>query len=185
MHIAPSTYGEIVVMRKAAATNTEEAVTPELMTFKAWKDQKVIEAQNLSTRLNNRIVLLKAGKIKPEELAAEFPQFANENESAALTKRAQKLRGNDLTTRLERELARAQKTLEFARDLTLQEYAVGYLNQFQDYPDAIAKMTSKLSKEELADLVKALLDSSSPTLDTRKNDRIKTSPEKGEVSARF
>ena len=171
LQFTPRTYGDIVVLRKTAAAAPEVA-TPELLSFKNWKDQKVVEAQNLVTRLNNRIVLVKAGKIKAEDLAAEFPQLAGGQDNVALTTRAQKLQGNDLNERLERELARSQKALEFSRDLTLQEYAVGYLNQFQDYPEAIAKMTEKLSKEELSDLVKALLQASQQTPDTRSSARF-------------
>lgn len=185
--LAPTlVHAEIQVLRKSHRhlATASEPVALELLPFKTWKDQKIIEAQNLTTRLSNRIVLLKAGKIKAEDLALEFPQLAGDSDQAPLTARAQKLQSGDLLARMDRELARSQKSLEFAHDLSLEEYAVGYLNQFQDAPEALAKMADRLSKEEMAELLKVLLRTGSPNLDTRKNERSKSLPAKMEANAR-
>lgn len=188
MVVSPSAlYADIQVVRKVdrSLAASLAAAPVELLPFKAWKDQKIIEAQNLSARLGNRIVLLRAGKIKAEDLALEFPQLTGEVDSTNLTARAQKLHSGDLLERLDRELARSQKNLEFARELTLEEYAIGYLNQFQDSPEALSRMAERLSKDEMAELLKVLLRTGSPNLDSRKIDRSKTLPAKMEASARL
>jgi hypothetical protein len=138
----------------------------EPVAFKTWKDQQIIEAQNQLARVNNRLVLLKAGKVKPEEISAEFNNFnalaKNEKTGTSTplpTSRAQKLSSKDVVSRLELELARTQKSLDFAKELGLQEYFLGYLIQFQESPEALAAVAGRLSKEEVAELLKVLLKS--------------------------
>lgn len=158
----------------------------EPMPFKNWRDQQVVEAQNQVARVSNRIVLLKAGRVKPEEVTAEFNNFEdtqNSAETVKLTSKAQKMSSNDVLARLEKELSQRQKSLEFARDLGFQEYFLGYLTQFQENPEAISAVAGKLSKEEVTELLKVLLKSNQSSLDSGRNTRSNSTLRKLEASA--
>lgn len=185
---------EIVVIKKAKAqgrtpaAQVQEPEVSQILPFKNWKEQKIVEAQNQVARLGNRLVLLKAGKIKPEDLVSDTDHLSaatgSPTESAtALNSRAQKV-DRDVQARLERELGQAQKSVEFAKDLTFQEYVMGYLSQFADQPDALNEISSRLSKDEMNELIKTLLRSNQNTLEsTEKSQRLKGAIGKLEASA--
>ena len=161
----------------------ESAVDP--VSFKAWKDGQIVESQNLLARVNNRLVLLKAGKIRPDEVAIEFNHFAeSQPEDSKLTGKAQKLSSPDVLIRLERELARSQKNFEFAKELTLEDYVVGYLSQFQDNSAAIGSVASRLSKDEVSELIRVFLKNSQQSLNSAKPEKIKSALGKLEANAR-
>ena len=158
----------------------------EPMPFKSWKDQQVVDAQNQVARVSNRIVLLKAGRVQPEEISAEFNNFEDAKstaEAARLTSKAQKVSSTDVLARLEKELSQRQKGLEFARDLGFQEYFLGYLTQFQENPDAISSLASRLSKDEVTELLKVLLNSNQTSLDSGHNSRENPTLKKLEARA--
>lgn len=147
------------------------ATEGEPVSFKAWKDQQVIEAQNQLARLSNRLTLVKAGKIKASEIAAELNNesqnqadkspTSKEAEMAVESSRVQKIAATDVVARLERDQERAQKNLDFAKEVTIEDYFVVYLSQFQDNIEALQSVASKLSKDEVLVLLKSLLKNSS------------------------
>lgn len=57
----------------------------------------------------------------------------------------------------EKELLRAQDRLEAAKSLQLEEYVSIYLSTLASQPEMLDKLAEKLSKEELAVLLKQLL----------------------------
>ncbi|MGE0764259.1 MAG: hypothetical protein AB7N80_13335 [Bdellovibrionales bacterium] len=173
----------VVLMVAVASASAQNAAPAEPLSFKSWKEQRQVEAQNQVARIGNRIVLLKAGKVKPEEIMAEFTHFADSEEGPKLTSRAQKLTSSDLLVRLEREQSRSQKNLEFAKDLGLQEYFLGYLNQFQENQAALTQVAGRLSKDEVVELLKVLLKANQQGLNSGKAPRLKPALGKLEASA--
>lgn len=177
----------IVILLAFSALALAQGPTGEPLTFKAWKEQQVIDAQNHLARVNNRIVLLRTGKVKPEEISAEFNNFKDSQvqvEAAKLTSRAQQLSSSDVLSRLDKELSRSQKGLDFAKDLDLQDYFLGYMVQFQENPDALAAVASRLSKEEVAELLKFLLKSTQPSVGSGEGKRAHSALGKLEASLR-
>lgn len=186
---ASHAQAEIVVVKKgkahmrAPATQLHEPEAPKILPFKNWKDQKVVEAQNQVARLGNRLVLLKAGKIKGEELALDMQTQSEDEAPAAMNSRTQKV-DRDVQARLERELGQAQKSVEFAKDLTFQEYVMGYLSQFADQPEVLSEISTRLTKEEMNELIKTLLRTNQNSVEsTEKSQRPKGAIGKLEASA--
>lgn len=135
--------------------------------FKVWRDQQVVTAQNQLTRISNYLVLLKSNKIKPEDVMAEFSLTADLESSSnsgnlAASGRLQKNAPSDLLSRLEREQSRISRNLDYAKELTLEEYLLGYLSQFAENQAALGALALKLSKEELAELLRISLKSAPP-----------------------
>lgn len=174
----------MILMLAASVSQAQTATTIDPLSFKSWKEQQQVEAQNQLTRVNNRIVLLKAGKLKPEDVAVEFNHFGEvEADGPKLTARAQKISSTDILVRLEREQSRSQKNLEFAKDLGLEEYFLGYLNQFQENQSALSQVAGRLSKEEVIELLKVLLKSNHQSLNSGKSVRLRSALNKLEASA--
>ncbi|NJL25678.1 MAG: hypothetical protein HC902_11230 [Calothrix sp. SM1_5_4] len=118
-----------------------------VLTFQAWKEQQILEAQNQVLRASTRLTQLKAGRgtsarnKKPAQLPNDKVREAEESE----------------TSIAEKELARAQESLQSANDLEFEAYINVYLPTLQDHPEALQKLAEKLSKEELAEVFKALM----------------------------
>lgn len=176
----------VVLAVSSAPVFAQHALSTEPLPFKNWKEQQIVDAQNQVARISNRIVLLKAGKVRPEDISAEFNDFEDTQadvEAAKLTSKAQKLSSNDILARLEKELSGRQKSLEFAKDLGFEEYFLGYLTQFQENPDALASVAGRLSKDEVAELLKVLLKSNQSSLDSGSNGRLRATLKKLEAAA--
>ena len=173
----------IVIVMVSSVAEAQADGQNEPLSFKSWKEQQQVEAQNQVARVSNRIVLLKAGKLKPEDIVVEFNQFADgDSEGPKLTSRAQKISSNDILARLEREQSRTQKSLEFAMDLGLEEYFLGYLNQFQENPGALAQVASRLSKDEVTELLKVLLKANHQNSNSGKADRLRAAFNKSQTN---
>ncbi len=129
------------------------------LTFRAWRDQQLVEAQNQLARLSNKIVLVKSGRMRAEDASADITQSGESDsvELQGLTARAQRAAAKDSLERLDRELQRARKAVEMTKDLGVQDYFIGYLSQFQNNSEALSQAASKLSKEEVTELLRSLL----------------------------
>lgn len=117
------------------------------LNFQSWKDQQVLDAQNALLRISARIAQLKSGK-----------GGAASKESAALPANS-KLKKAEVDTVAggERDLRRAQESLQAANNLTLDEYIAIYLPTLRDQPEALQQLSQKLSKEELVEIFKGLV----------------------------
>jgi hypothetical protein len=130
------------------------------LTFQAWKDQQVLEAQNQILRISARLNQLKNGKASGTE----------SKETANLpSNRLKKVGEADSLALAEKDLKRAQESMETATGLQFENYIDIYLPSLQDQPEAAAKLIEKLSKEELMEITKALLRKGSRTSDARRN----------------
>lgn len=102
--------------------------------YKTWKDQQIVEAKNNVVRIANKITLARAGKLPEKELQALQP-----------------------LERMDNELRVAQENLQIAQELSVEDYFVVYLSRFKARPDAIQSVASRMSKDEVAELIRAML----------------------------
>ncbi len=120
----------ITVAAFAAPQPASEA--PQI--YKIWKDQQIVEAKNNVVRIANKITLARAGKLPEKELQALQP-----------------------LERMDNELRVAQENLQIAQELSVEDYFVVYLSRFKSRPDAIQSVASRMSKDEVAELIRAML----------------------------
>jgi len=121
------------------------------LSFQAWKDQQVLEAQNQILRASARLSSLKSTKPqtpKTKELANGKLKVLSESEA---------------TVAAEKDLKIAKDSLEAANALKFEDYVEVYLPTLHDAPEALQKLAEKFSKEELTTLVKSLVRQSTPS----------------------
>ncbi len=104
------------------------AQSPRVLSFSQWKAQQVTDAQNRIARLSNKLTLIKS------EQAAKQP-----------------------VKPLEAELLGATQALEIAKQYSLDHYVATYLTQYADSRDALLELSQVTPKEEMADLLAAIL----------------------------
>ena len=115
------------------------------LTFTLWKEQQVLEAQNQMLRTSSRISLARTNKLGGTEakdntgLPPNRVRKASDSESVAA----------------EKELKRAQESLEIASALQFADYINIYIPTLADQPEAITKLSEKLTKEELAEIFRS------------------------------
>jgi hypothetical protein len=129
------------------------AVTANPLTFQAWKDQQVLEAQNQVLRLASRVSLFKSGKLTTNAGGIKQP--------ARLPSDKVKFADTEALAGAEADLKRAQDSLANARDLKFSDYVDVYIPTLQNQPEAQQKLAEKLSKEELSEIFKGLMQKSS------------------------
>lgn len=132
----------------------------EALSFQAWKDQQVLEAQNQILRASSRITQLKSGKV---------PVAAGGEEKGALSSSRFKKTNVDTISAAERDLKRGQENIEAAGQLQFTDYINVYLVSLQDQPDALTKLAEKMTKEELLEVTKALIRKASRQANAQRN----------------
>lgn len=125
---------------------------PNVLTVQAWKDQQVLEAQNQVLRVGAKLSALKNSK--PNSSTKESLKLGNS--------RVKQIESDPITI-TERELKRAQESLQSAQNYGLDEYIAIYLPTIADQAEAINALTNRLSKDELAEIVKTLLKKDPPS----------------------
>lgn len=120
--------------------------------FQSWKDLQVLEAQNQVLRVSARISQIRAGK------GANTNVKDLSNIPAGRVKTASDADGLSLA---ERDLKRARESLEAANALELEDYVNIYLPSLEAQPEALNALLQKLTKEELADILKVVLSKNS------------------------
>lgn len=148
----------ILVPAMAAAQNS----APHVLTLQAWKDQQVLEAQNQVLRAAARLAQLKNSK-----------RGSVSKESLKIGSSRVKQVEVDPLTAADRELRRSQEGLSSAQNYGLDEYIAIYLPTLSDQAEAINALTERLSKEELAEIVKGLLKKDASS-DARRNSALAT-----------
>ena len=143
----------------ALAWGQEPQVTA--LGFQAWKEQQVLEAQNQTLRNSSRISQLRANKPAGKESKEATGSLSNS--------RIKKAPEQDTLAGAERDLKRAQETLENANELQFEDYIVIYLPTLQDQPEALSKLADKLSKDELAEIFKVMYTKGARGSDAKRN----------------
>lgn len=121
---------------------------PRPLSFAAWRDQQVLEGQNQVLRASSRVAQLKAGKAQ-----SKLPEPSEVPANARMKKIGE---GESLAS-AELDLKRAQETVESASKLQFDDYVEVYVPTLQDHPEALQKLSEKLSKEELIEILKLLM----------------------------
>lgn len=113
--------------------------------FQNWKEQQILEAQNQVLRVSARIAQLKTSKTGGAKDSSPIP-----------TNGKIKKVENDVNA-AEKDLRRAQESLRASNELTIEDYATIYLPSLRDSAQALQNLAQKLSKEELAEIFKVLV----------------------------
>lgn len=149
----------ILILVTTLIAGTALWAAEEPYTFQAWKEQQVLEAQNQVLRISARMSHLKSGK----------KSTAAGGDTAGLPSSRVKKAETDTVASAERELRRAQESLQTANTLTMDEYISVYLPTLQANPDAIQALSQKLSKDELAEIFRGFMKRDPTTTDTKRN----------------
>jgi hypothetical protein len=112
-------------------------------------------------RTSSRINQLKAGKSTTSAGKESSLQLHNP--------RIKKAAEADSLSTAERDLKRAQESLETANSLKLDDYISIYLPTLQDQPGALSSLSEKLSKEELAEIFKMTYTHQPQVSDAKRN----------------
>lgn len=147
--ILPIFYFLVSIFSPLAASQDS---VPNVLTVQGWKDQQVLEAQNQVLRVGAKLGALKNSK--PNSSTKESLKLGNS--------RVKQIESDPITI-TERELRRAQESLQSAQNYGLDEYIAIYLPTIADQAEAINALTNRLSKDELAEIVKSLLKKDPPS----------------------
>lgn len=112
-------------------------------TFREWKNEKIQNAQTRISNLKTRMDLTKQSR--------QIAQ-GDSNTVSPKTTEASYLTDSTLVT-LEKQLQQEQYAIELAQDLSMTDYFVGYLTKLPNQQKAIQEVSSRLSVEEVADLM--------------------------------
>lgn len=141
----------LLISNLAPSTHAQDSV-PNVLNLQAWKDQQVLEAQNQVLRVGAKLSALKNSK----------PNSGTKEALKLGSSRVKQIESDPITI-TERELKRAHESLQSAQNYGLDEYIAIYLPTIADQNEAISTLTNRLSKEELAEIVKALLKKDPPS----------------------
>ncbi len=121
----------VVICCSAFAETEVKAPAVGVKPFKAWREAEILRAQNELLRLNNKVY---------REKTRTSPQL----EEPVLQK-------------LEGQLKAAEQNLQFAQDLSLEDYVSVYLVPLAQRADFQKQVAPSLSKEELLEIVAVTL----------------------------
>lgn len=118
------------------------------MAFRDWKNQQIREAQEALERVAGEPASLAANKgAQQKVVATELPSSRRIQVSGA--PQPSKAQG--------REVRSAYESLQYAHDLGLEEYITVYLVNYRDDVKALTGLLERLSSEESAQLIQALM----------------------------
>lgn len=123
------------------------------MKYKGWKESQILEAQNEVLRISSKLKQSR-GQAKVERASLNDERLEKSPEVT------------------EKDLKRAQEQLEFARQLSFQDYAEVYVSGLQQNPEQFSKLVDSLSREELSQIMKILMKSKSPETNDAKRKNI-------------
>lgn len=122
----------------------------EVKSYREWKNDKVRQAQTKIAALKVQIELKKTGRSLAQNTD---PNLAKKPTLEAVS-------SQDMSVeKLERQLQEQQYSFEVANDLSVTDYFVGYLTKVSDKRSAFNEVATKLSAEEVAELMNAYANS--------------------------
>lgn len=145
-----------------------------LLTFKEWKQQQVLEAENQVVRASNNLLVLKSKKLTYQntfedvlnESQEDLPQSLEKKDPAEIAK-------------LEKELEDLKTRLEVAKDLNMENYFSIYLVKFKSDKQAIGHLVKSFDKEDVALLLNVMFHMREESIS---HTPVSTVPEVSEVS---
>lgn len=122
----------------------------EVKSYREWKNDKVQQAQTKIAALKAQIDLKKSGRSLAQNTD---PNLIKKSSLEAVS-------SQDMSVeKLERQLQEQQYSFEVANDLSVTDYFVGYLTRVNDKKSAFNEVATKLSAEEVAELMNAYANS--------------------------
>ncbi|QDK36186.1 hypothetical protein [Bdellovibrio sp. NC01] len=126
------------------------AQAAHVKSYREWKHELVLDAQNRVTIIKTQIETRKA--LRTAAMGVD-PNMARTRGLEAVASRDLALE------KLEKDLREEQYDLDVANDLTVTDYFVGYLTKVQNKKAAFQEVAGKLSPEEVAELMTAYANS--------------------------
>lgn len=120
--------------------------------FKEWKSEKVQEALARVIRHRTEIEQEKL-KAEKQSAAVAFHEVMSGEKASSLSKTPTPVSAR---AKLEAQLKQSQFSLEVAKELAVTDYFALYLSQFPDKKKAFADAASKMTPDEVAELLNAL-----------------------------
>lgn len=139
-----------ITQAQAPTAATAAATTAHVKSYREWKHELVLDAQNRVTVIKTQIETRKA--LRTAAMGVD-PNMARARGLEAVASRDLALE------KLEKDLREEQYDLDVANDLTVTDYFVGYLTKVQNKKAAFQEVAGKLSPEEVAELMTAYANS--------------------------
>lgn len=157
-------FFSVLTVSAADRSQGSEAIP---MSFTVWKDQQILESQNLVVRLSNRIQLVKTGRYKGQDsnLDAQLDQadiYGDRQTASTTSSEGQSDSQQELLQKSERQLQQALENLQYAKELSLEDYLAVYLVKFKDNSEALSQLAGQLSQEEVSMVLQSLLRGQEP-----------------------
>lgn len=153
-----------LILSLSAWAQDPQQPSSEPLPFGLWKEHQVVEAKNQVVRLSNRIHLLKTGRYKMESVRIDGEPLlgsAGEKEYQDLKASASGVDDDTLKKAeakvlksVEDKMKMALENLQYAKELSIDDYLVVYLSRFKDDAEALQRVVGKLSQEELVEILK-------------------------------
>lgn len=141
----------VIFLGSLSSWSQDESVSTKPLSFSKWKQLQEIEAQNKVVRLSNLLLLLKSEKYSPENV---LPQIAKESQQEVYIPEQQQ---QELISQTEAQLKTAVASLDFAKELTLNDYFSVYLRQYKNNPEALTSLVSVMNPSEMVEIIKNMI----------------------------
>ena len=123
-----------------AAEAKKPAVDPVMaLSFKQWKTQQIVEAQNQVARFANKSLLIKSNDPNKMVISSD----------------------GDNLDELEKQLKQARIRLEVAQELNFDDYVAIYLSQFSKDKARLEQLAAKLTTQDVAEILEYMSSKSS------------------------
>lgn len=126
----------------AALATRPVAATPQTSLYKSYREWKTFMVDSATTRLQKTQKTIDVQRNDPNARS-------NSGMQAGL---------NQQMMALQNQLEKEELQVSMANELTISDYFVGYITQQKNVPDTIKDVASKLSPEEVAELMAAYAD---------------------------
>lgn len=148
---------------------TVRAQTPdtESLSFKSWKEQQILSAQNHLLRLS-------ADLESQKKLTEPTPKNEKVSSKERALERFRTKSARSKVEKLESEVKQAQETVKVAMGLSLEDYTSIYLPSVTGGAEVLEKLLEQMSKEEISKIMAELLKRQSDQRDslTRGSSRV-------------
>lgn len=145
------------------SARASEDIDSHALSFKAWKEQQVLMAQNKLLRISAELEVIKPST----EPKKDSPEKESLKEKAA--QRFYRAQGKSQVDRLKTELKLAKNSVETATELTFDDYIAVYLPTLTHTPEAIDTLVESMSREEISKILKEVLKKQSDQRDKKAN----------------
>lgn len=137
-----------------------QETTSAALTFKTWKEQQILSAQNHLLRASADL----------ESSKKSTEQISSSKKISSKERAIERFKTKSARSKLERselETKQAQEGVKAAMDLTMEDYISVYLPTLSGNPANLEKLVEQLSKEELSKILAEILKRQSDQRDSQ------------------